>query len=563
MVFNIKNENAKLKIKYNEIERALENEKEKYIKLDNELKYLKSQNNNSILNNFIKKKSNNYEKTNPQSYQKNNLDILRDSYNSNHNSGKKSFEKISKYNSHKTIKNKKPIFKYNNKNSFPPRNKPQEKFKSVVSKTTNCTENNIFENKFDIANTNENIKINLVSNNTEDAIEFVNEKIKNSGKITRIKSHKNIASLNLENINNEDNVKSIDDINKNFENTYSISDASEKANGKIKNKKIDFCSNCNYEIKEIKRITDKEEVISFDDIIKNSKRENGILEEQDLNKRFSFEENKNKENNIKLDTSDKSPFIYDSPQNNQSIKNSDININLINLSNFNSNKDSLKNLTLNNNNNFLTNANPNNSKNYNINNNDKKINNSKIKDIKDILNISNKNSNTNLHSLSSKLNNSSFILKKKYKEKYLKKFEKPLTSTLGVLLDIIELNISTKPINTARDSVLKTNPNYENASYSIDIYESSYNCEEEKRNILIDQIQSLIISKLRYMQKFSGVNLEKEIIKVKSWNGVLNKENNSILSNISNKKFIMLKRENKEKDISLTSCNLNKTLIFL
>lgn len=165
----------------------------------------------------------------------------------------------------------------------------------------------------------------------------------------------------------------------------------------------------------------------------------------------------------------------------------------------------------------------------------------------------NQNDNSQTSYNNSKGNNSSFVIKNKYKQKYLKKFEKLICSTLSVLLDVIELFIANKPMNTARDSVMKTNANNDNVSYSIDIFDS-YNCEEDRRTILSDQIQSILISKLKFMQSFSGINLDKEIAKIRSWNGILNKENISILSNMSNTRLMMLKRENKEKDISYISC---------
>ena len=136
-----------------------------------------------------------------------------------------------------------------------------------------------------------------------------------------------------------------------------------------------------------------------------------------------------------------------------------------------------------------------------------------------------------------------------------KKVEVYLSSTLSILLEVIELFLQKQP----RDSVLRTNN--ENISYSIDIYDSYVN-DDEKRGTLIDQIQSIIMSKLKFLKIATGLNLEKEISKVKGWNNLIpNRENNNSnvnfsLSNISGVKFSLRNNQNntKERDLSNTSC---------
>lgn len=152
--------------------------------------------------------------------------------------------------------------------------------------------------------------------------------------------------------------------------------------------------------------------------------------------------------------------------------------------------------------------------------------------------------------------------KNPYEEKY-KQVEIFLNSTLIILLEVIEMFMSQKS-SYARDSVLRTASNVE-ASYSIDIYDS-YNNDEEKRNTLIDQIQSIVLSKLKYLQIVLKLNLEKEINKVKSWSSLNNKDagNNTNLSfsNISNMKLSLKRDINKEKDqLSYTSCTIHIFII--
>jgi hypothetical protein len=138
------------------------------------------------------------------------------------------------------------------------------------------------------------------------------------------------------------------------------------------------------------------------------------------------------------------------------------------------------------------------------------------------------------------------------------------TSTLNILLDILELFIMQKPSYTTRDSVLRTNT--ENISYSIDIYDS-YNNDDDRRVTLVEQIQSIVLSKLKFLSVALNLILEKEISKVKNWSNLINSNHNISnlsLSNISQVKLSMKKETMKEKDaISNTSCKIyNKKFKF-
>lgn len=130
------------------------------------------------------------------------------------------------------------------------------------------------------------------------------------------------------------------------------------------------------------------------------------------------------------------------------------------------------------------------------------------------------------------------------------------TSSLNILLDILELFILQKPSYTTRDSVLRTNT--ENISYSIDIYDS-YNNDDDRRVTLVEQIQSIVLTKLKFLSAALNLNLEKEISKVKNWNNYINSNNNISnlsLSNISQVRH-SIKKETKDA-ISNTSCKILK-----
>ncbi len=131
-------------------------------------------------------------------------------------------------------------------------------------------------------------------------------------------------------------------------------------------------------------------------------------------------------------------------------------------------------------------------------------------------------------------------------EKRCKQNENFLQSTLGILLDMIEIFVSNRS-GMQRDSVLKTISNHDISSSSIERFDmyDSYNIEDDRRSYIIDQITQILISKLKYLQVVLNIDLEKEIARVSSWTP--NKDANISL-NISN-----LKTLKKEKE-SYTSC---------
>jgi len=113
-----------------------------------------------------------------------------------------------------------------------------------------------------------------------------------------------------------------------------------------------------------------------------------------------------------------------------------------------------------------------------------------------------------------------------------KKFSQNTKSAVNTMLDIIELFLSPRS-NNPKQSLLYN----DNNSYSIDIYDS-YNNEEERRNVVFDQIQNLLISKLSIMKRILNVNFDQEIDKVRNWSHAfnVNKSNNNDI-NVSNIKL--------------------------
>ena len=124
---------------------------------------------------------------------------------------------------------------------------------------------------------------------------------------------------------------------------------------------------------------------------------------------------------------------------------------------------------------------------------------------------------------------------KKYKTQY-ETIIPAFKSFIQVLSELIEIFIQYKREThiTHRSTISNKNDN------SIDIYDSFSNiADEDKRTSIINQIQTIFISKLKHLDKLFTLNLEKEIDKIQSWNFNTNNNNNSInnintLSNISN-----------------------------
>ena len=138
------------------------------------------------------------------------------------------------------------------------------------------------------------------------------------------------------------------------------------------------------------------------------------------------------------------------------------------------------------------------------------------------------------------------------------KFISEITSTYDVLIDLIELFLSSKASKNATSNKI-----LENTSCSIDIYEPSINNEDDRRSVLIEQITQLILFKLNFLNSVFKLDLKKQIEKVNGWNfskeiTVKEKENISNLSIFSN--LSSYKNKNTTFNNSVLSCK-NKNFL--
>ena len=102
--------------------------------------------------------------------------------------------------------------------------------------------------------------------------------------------------------------------------------------------------------------------------------------------------------------------------------------------------------------------------------------------------------------------------------------KKLIKSIFDIFLDIIELILSQK-INKENYQTQKPSE-----SISIDIYETNTFNDEDKRSIIFEQIQQILIFKLNYIKKFYNLKLDKHCERIKNWTifSINNKENKDI-----------------------------------
>jgi hypothetical protein len=148
------------------------------------------------------------------------------------------------------------------------------------------------------------------------------------------------------------------------------------------------------------------------------------------------------------------------------------------------------------------------------------------------------------------------------------KLQHYLKSTVGMFVDIVEIFLTQHSIgigNKTKQSIL-----VDNNSYSIDIYDS-YTDNEDRKGLIMDQIQALLLSKLAFMKKnlnMEGVTFEKELEKIKNWPQIFqNSDKNQYLNtpqnNLSNLRLSLNKgndldyKDFKDKDTHTVSSNSN------
>lgn len=114
----------------------------------------------------------------------------------------------------------------------------------------------------------------------------------------------------------------------------------------------------------------------------------------------------------------------------------------------------------------------------------------------------------------------------------INQLKQTLSSTYYVLIEIIELILSQKYKDKDRDKDnTLTSKQIENIS--MDIYEQSVYTDEEKKSLIIEQIQQILVFKFNFLNKLYNLNLEKLCDKIKQWNFSSNKDKDTSFSSFS------------------------------
>ena len=122
----------------------------------------------------------------------------------------------------------------------------------------------------------------------------------------------------------------------------------------------------------------------------------------------------------------------------------------------------------------------------------------------------------------------------KYNSQNINQLKKIISSTYYILIEIIEIILNQK--FKEKDNTI-TSRQIENIS--MDLYEPSISNDEEKKSVLLEQIQQILIFKLNYINKIYKLNLEKLCEKINQWS-------------------LNITKENKDKDASFSSFSNNK-----
>lgn len=115
-----------------------------------------------------------------------------------------------------------------------------------------------------------------------------------------------------------------------------------------------------------------------------------------------------------------------------------------------------------------------------------------------------------------------------YHNQKINELKTVVSSTYFILIEIIELILNQKYKD--KDNTL-AGKNIENIS--MDVYEQNVYTEEEKKSLILEQIQQILYFKINFMNKMYNLNLEKLCEKIKQWNFSTNKDKEASFSSFS------------------------------
>ena len=140
--------------------------------------------------------------------------------------------------------------------------------------------------------------------------------------------------------------------------------------------------------------------------------------------------------------------------------------------------------------------------------------------------------------------NSSNSFSNKKNNNYLKK---AIISAYEILIELIELILNQKNYK-AKDK------DYKLENISMDIYESSVYNDEERKNLLFDQIQQILLFKINFINKKYNLGLEKHCERIKNWNMNSINITKDNINNISFSSFSAFSN-NKKRSLNISMTN--------
>jgi hypothetical protein len=168
--------------------------------------------------------------------------------------------------------------------------------------------------------------------------------------------------------------------------------------------------------------------------------------------------------------------------------------------------------------------------------------------------ISERNAKKNEEEKNSEEDNSSFSSQKK------NPLKKAISSAYDILIELVELILNQKSYKDKDKDNNLTQKQMENIS--MDIYEPSVYNDEERRSLLFEQIQQILIFKINYINKMHHLGLEKQCERIKNWNlNAMNttKDNNKDFSFLSFSAFSNNKK--RSPNISMNNSDIGLGII--
>ena len=135
--------------------------------------------------------------------------------------------------------------------------------------------------------------------------------------------------------------------------------------------------------------------------------------------------------------------------------------------------------------------------------------------------------------------------------------KKAISSAYDILIELVELILNQKTYKDKDKENNSTQKQIENIS--IDIYEPSVYNDEERKSLLFEQIQQILIFKINFINKIYHLGLEKQCERIKNWNlNSMNttKDNNKDISFLSFSAF----SNNKKRSHNVSMSNSDMAL---